>query len=169
MKDLTDFIFEAMGIKILKDLTVKYDGPSELFVQVPEKMGESDIQIYLDDTLLPKLPAEANQDAFGKNAKQITDAYFEYEKMEAANGTAQKADIEWDDHYDQSLNGTNMQVMRISEIKYVIVFDKFELENIDNDKETEEILYNLFNGLIGDDNKELPFTLSLNKDNINWK
>ena len=75
MKTLKDYIFETLDkSKVLKDLTVKYDGPSELFIQVPEKMGESDIQIYLDDTLLPKLPAEASQKAFGKNAKDITDA-----------------------------------------------------------------------------------------------
>ena len=167
MKDLADFIFEAMGNKVLKDLTVKYDGPDELFVQVPEKMGESDIQIYLDDTLLPKLPAEAKQKDFGKNTKQITDTYFEYEKMEAANGTSQKADIEWDDHYDQSMNGVNMQVMKISGLKYVIVFDKFELEDIEDD-EVKDTVYNLFNGLI-EDKDDIPFDLVLNADNITWK
>ena len=124
MKDLADFIFEAMGNKVLNDLTVKYDGPDELFVQVPEK-------------------------------------------MEAANGTSQKADIEWDDHYDQSMNGLNMEVMKISGLKYVIVFDKFELEDIEDD-EIKNTVYNLFNGLI-EDKDDIPFDLVLNEDNITWK
>ena len=86
--------------------------------------------------------------------------------MEAANGTSQKADIEWDDHYDQSMNGTNMQVMKISEIRYVVSFDKFELENTE-DGEVRDILYNLFNGLISE-NDDIPFELALNKDNISF-
>lgn len=165
MKNLQQYICEALNITVLQNLTIKYDGPDELFIQVPEKMGESDIQIYLDDTILNKLPAETSQDSFGKNAKQITDAYFEYEKMEAANGTSQKADILWDDHYNPSMNGVNMQVIKITGIKYVIVFDKFELDNVDDVKET---IYNLFNGLI-DNSNDIPFDLSLNEDNIEWK
>lgn len=165
MKNLQQYICEALDITVLQNLTIKYDGPDELFIQVPEKMGESDIQIYLDDTILNKLPAETSQDLFGKNAKQITDAYFEYEKMEAANGTSQKADILWDDHYNPSMNGVNMQVIKITGIKYVIVFDKFELDNVDDVKET---IYNLFNGLI-DNSNDIPFDLSLNEDNIEWK
>lgn len=167
MKNLQQYICEALDSVILRDLTVKYDCPDEVFVQVPEKMSESDIQIYLDDTLLEKLPAEANQDAFGKNTKQITDAYFEYEKMEAANGTSQKADVLWDDHYNPAMNGVNMQVIRISGLKYIIVFDKFELNDVE-DSEVKETIYNLFNGLIEDD-KDIPFDISLNEDNIEWK
>lgn len=167
MKNLQQYICEALDSVILRDLTVKYDCPDEVFVQVPEKMSESDIQIYLDDTLLEKLPAEANQDAFGKNAKEITDVYFEYEKMEAANGTSQKADVLWDDHYNPAMNGVNMQVIRISGLKYIIVFDKFELNDVE-DNEVKETIYNLFNGLIEDD-KDIPFDISLNEDNIEWK
>ena len=85
--------------------------------------------------------------------------------MEAANGTSQKADILWDDHYNPSMNGVNMQVIKITGIKYVIVFDKFELDNVDDVKET---IYNLFNGLI-DNSNDIPFDLSLNEDNIEWK
>ena len=74
---------------------------------------------------------------------------------------------EWDDHYDQSMNGVNMQVMKISGLKYVIVFDKFELEDIEDD-EVKDTVYNLFNGLI-EDKDDIPFDLVLNADNITWK
>ena len=74
---------------------------------------------------------------------------------------------EWDEHYDQSMNGVNMQVMKISGLKYVIVFDKFELEDIEDD-EIKNTVYNLFNGLI-EDKDDIPFDLVLNEDNITWK
>lgn len=162
-------INEAMGDVTLKELTVKYNGPDALYLQVPEKMGESDVQIYLDDTMLSKFPAETHQRDFGKNANYITDAYFEYESMEAANGTSQQADIVWDDHYNPSMNGTNMLVLRVKGIKYCVTFEKFELNNIGEEEENiKETVYNLFNGVIAD-SKELPFELTLNKENIDWK
>lgn len=166
MKTLNEYICEELGNKTLRNLTIKYDCPDEVFIQTPEQMGESDVQIYIDDTLLSKFPAEANQDEFGKNTSHITDEYFEYDRIEETNGISQKADIEWDDHYDQSMNGTNMHVLKISGLKYVIVFDRFELENVDDDN-VKETIYNFFNGLI--DDKELPFTVTLNEDNIKWK
>ena len=64
------------------------------------------------------------------------------------------------------MNGTNMHVLKISGLKYVIVFDRFELENVDDDN-VKETIYNFFNGLI--DDKELPFTVTLNEDNIKWE
>ena len=51
--------------------------------------------------------------------------------------------------------------------KYVIVFDKFELEDIEDD-EIKNTVYNLFNGLI-EDKDDIPFDLVLNEDNITWK
>ena len=171
MKSLVQMLNEALdGTQTLNSLEVKWDGPEDLFIQVPESYGESDIQIYLDDTLLSDMPIEADPKALGKNEKQVTDAYFEYEKMEASQGTSQKADIEWDEHYDQLMNGTNMNVMRIKGLKYCAMFDKFVLENAPEDEEEiRDILFSLFNGMAEDIKKDIPFELVLNKDNINWK
>ena len=171
MKGIIQYITEALeGTQVIRSLEVKWDGPDDLFTQVPESYGESDIQIYLDDTLLGEMPVEADEKALGKNAKEVTDVYFEYEKMEASQGTAQKADIEWDEHYDQSVNGTNMNVMHIHGLKYCAVFDKFTLEQAPEDEDgIRDILFNLFNGMAEDVKKDIPFELVLNKENINWK
>lgn len=170
MKTLSQYIIEAMGEEALRELTVKYNAPDEVFVQVPEKMSESDVQIYLDDTLLSNMPAEKDPKALGKNVREISDAYFEYEMMEATNGASQKADIVWDDHYDQSMNGINMHVLKITGLKYVIAFDKFYLEDVDltNEEEVRDLLFDLFNGLTEEDGL-VPFELVLNKENITWK
>ena len=171
MKDICTFIREALDdSQKLNGLEVKWDGPDDLFIQVPESYGESEIQIYLDDTLLGKMPLEADAKALGKNEDELTDVYFEYEKIEAAQGTSQKADIEWDDHYDQSVNGTNMKVMHIYGLKYCGMFEKFTLENASEDEsEIRDILFSLFDGMGQDVKDDIPFELSLNKDNITWK
>ena len=169
MKSLSNYITEAISNTIvLNKLEVKWNCPDELFIQVPESYGESDIQVYLDDTLLKQMPGEADSKALGKNERNITDEYFEYESMETTQGTSQKADIEWDDHYDSSLNSTSMNVVRIKGLKYVLVFDKFNLEDVE-DGDEKDILFDLFNGMSTDIEKDMPFELSLNKENINWK
>ena len=79
MKSLVQILNEALdGTQTLNSLEVKWDGPEDLFIQVPESYGESDIQIYMDDTLLPLMPVEADTKTLGKNEKNITDEYFEY-------------------------------------------------------------------------------------------
>ena len=171
MKSLVEHMYEALNdTTVLNKLEVKWDGPEEYFIQVPESYGESDIQIYLDDILLPQMPIENNIKALGKNEKELNDEYFEYESMEATQGTNQKADLEWDEQYDQSVNGTNMNVMRIKGIKYCIAFNKFTIEKkLDGDEATTDFLYDFFNGIGADTNDELPFEIVLNKDNISWK
>lgn len=171
MKTLIDTISEALkDTTVLNNLEVKWNGPDELFIQVPESYGESDIQIYMDDTLLAKMPIDDAAKALGKNFKELNDEYFAYESMEATQGTSQKADILWDDHYDQSMNGTNMNVMRIKGIKYCVSFNKFTIEEEMGDEEKiRDFLYELFNGMSVDTEKDLPFEITLNKDNIIWK
>ena len=171
MKTIAEIIKEELSDSTkLEKLVVKWDGPDELFIQVPESYGESDTQIYLDDTLLKKFPVETSEESMGKNFKEITDEYFEYESMEATQGTSQKADIEWDDHYDQSVNGTNMIVVRVRGIKYCVTFDKFTIEKkFDNDDEIREFLFDFFNGLGTDTEDKQPFEIVLNKENITWK
>ena len=57
MKTLKQFIKESL-IKeeneefSINNLVVRYDCPSSLFIQIPSKYSESDMQIYLDDELL---------------------------------------------------------------------------------------------------------------------
>ena len=91
--------------------------------------------------------------------------------MEASQGTSQRADIEWDEHYDSSTNGTNMVVMRIKGLKYCCTFDRFVLENIEDKEEDNirETLFNLFNGMSEDTKDDCPIELVLNKEDITWK
>lgn len=184
MKDLQDYILESLGIQTtpviealdeeetLKHVEIKFDGPRELYIQIPEAMSESDVQIYLDDTLLKNMPGEIDEKALGENFKLIEDAYFEYDRMEMTFGASQKADILWDDHYDQSLNATSMKILRIANLKYVLKFTEFKLklsEDDDSEDTIKEILFKLFNGVTVETNKEIPFEIKIDKNNITFE
>lgn len=159
MRSISSLLLEALDTTTLKDLNVIYIFEKDVYVQVPESMEESDIQTYLDDTLLPKLPPEieGSEKSLGKNVDNLVDVYFEYDRMETTSGSHQSATVEWDAHYDEEKNGGAMQVMRIKGMKYVISFDKFELKDVDESK-VKETLDNLFDGLMVDN--ELPEQLS---------
>ena len=86
----------------IKELEVKYDAPAEYYVEAPIKFSESDISIYLDDCFLNKLPGSFDlaKKFFGEaNANKISDAYFEYDRMEQAVGENPQVNLEWDSHY----------------------------------------------------------------------
>ena len=64
-----------------EDVKVGYDGPIEYYVQAPVNFSESDLQIYIEDELLPVLPGAVGNAAanFGVNASSISNRYIEYD------------------------------------------------------------------------------------------
>lgn len=165
MKDLRLYIIEKQNQQfIAKNLRVAYDAPEEVFLQVPKSYGESDIQIYMDDTMLDKLPAATHEKDLGKNAKELNDIFFEYDKLEPAQGKNDKADIEWDSHYDPQTADDELQIVRITNLKYVINFREFVLDGIENEDEAIKTIYSFFNGFTTD--IDLPFEFTLNEGNI---
>ena len=172
MKALEIFIKEALEEDIvIRHLIVKYKcgEKDDLYIQVPEKYSESDIQIYLDDTLLKDLPAEACAEELGKNHKEITDCYFEYDIIEPTTSSAQKADIPWDTNYDSSLNDTALTIMHIKNLKYVIQFDHFYLSDIDDKDKVKDNIEDLFKGLGKDCEENIPFKIDIISEDIEFK
>lgn len=166
MRNLSQYINEALEKSIIiKDLRIPIDFPENVFLQTPSNYGESDIMIYMDDTLLPKLPAETEKKTLGKNAKQLDDVYFEYDKLEPSMGKEQKADIEWDSHYDQNAD-EKLNIVRVTNLKYVMHFNQFELSNIEND-DVKQTIFTFFDNSIK--NIDFPLELTLNIDNIEYK
>ena len=151
----------------IRDLVIKMHAKDDLYIQVPEAMSESDIQIYLDDTLLKKLPPESSEESLGKNYSEISDCYFEYESIEPSMGYGQKADIAWDDKYDPSYNSTTLQVMHIKKLTYIVSFERFKMENVE-DGNTKDVILKLFNGMLDEQKDELPMTLTLTDKDISF-
>ena len=168
MKNLTQYIFEALTEKVYNSVKIQYDGPTDLFIQIPENYTESDIAIYLDDTLLPKLPgSDTNKTKFfGINAQYISDRYFQYDSITLSTSENPIINIEFDSHYNQNINtDTKLVVYQIKNLKYILQFDKFILKNI-NDKNINDIINSLFKATESNINNKYPIELSLNNANI---
>lgn len=176
MKALKQFIKESL-IKeeneefSIHNVVVRYDCPSNLFIQIPSKYSESDMQIYLDDELLDKLPGSMQlaKNFFGKNSDNITDTYFEYDSIAQAMGKDQKADLIWDEKYDNSINDSSeLIIYQISNLKYTIEFEKFSFDNTIDDTNVRETLENLLQTTVSNYINKYPIEISLNNSNITF-
>lgn len=176
MKALKQFIKESL-IKeeneefSIHNVVVRYDCPSNLFIQIPSKYSESDMQIYLDDELLDKLPGSMQlaKNFFGKNSDNITDTYFEYDSIAQAMGKDQKADLVWDEKYDNSINDSSeLIIYQISNLKYIIEFEKFSFDSTIDDTNVRETLENLLQTTVSNYINKYPIEISLNNSNITF-
>ena len=176
MKTLKQFIKESL-IKeeneefSIDNLVVRYDCPSSLFIQIPSKYSESDMQIYLDDELLDKLPGSSQlaKKFFGKNSENIIDAYFEYDSIAQAMGKDQKADMVWDEKYDSSVkDSSELTIYQISNLKYTIEFEKFSFDNTIDDTNVRETIENLLQTTVSNSINKYPIEISLNNSNITF-
>ena len=176
MKTLEQFIKESL-IKeeneyfSINNVVVRYDCPSSLFIQIPSKYSESDMQIYLDDKLLNKLPGstELAKKFFGKNSENIIDTYFEYNSISPAMGKEQKADLVWDEKYDSSIkDSSELTIYQISNLKYIIEFEKFLFDSTINDTNVRTTLENIFQTTVSNYLNQYPIEISLNNSNITF-
>lgn len=176
MKTLKQFIKESL-IKeeneefSIDNLAVRYDCPSSLFIQIPSKYSESDMQIYLDDELLDKLPGSSQlaKKFFGKNSENIIDAYFEYDSISQAMGKEQKADLVWDEKYDNNIkDSSELTIYQISNLKYIIEFEKFSFDNTIDDTNVRETIENLLQTTVSNSINKYPIEISLNNSNITF-
>ena len=176
MKALTHFIKESLLKEeneefSINNVIVRYDCPSSLFIQIPSKYSESDMQIYLDDELLDKLPASSQlaKKFFGKNSENIIDAYFEYDSISQAMGKEQKADLVWDDKYDSNIkDSSELTIYQISNLKYIIEFEKFSFDNTIDNTNVRETLENLLQTTVSNSINKYPIEISLNNSNITF-
>lgn len=155
MKKLIDRILEAFEssseeTKELKNLEIIYKGKDkDITIQVPDSYSEDDIRMYLDNISQDNMPIaeEYRGEIFGEdNAKEITDAYFEYDNLNVPNDSTSEPDIGWDKKFDvKSDKEVSLKLYILTNIKYIIEFAKFTLINTSEfevDKNLEKILKN---------------------------
>ena len=122
MKTLKQFICEAVDIYRLNEVEATYFiQPDEIILQVPETYSESDIQIYIDDKWLNKLPSSQDyaDNFFGINADSISDVHFEYDTFEHID-IEPKEYIEWDADYDSKTSNDDLKLeyFKLKNLKY---------------------------------------------------
>lgn len=168
MKSLKKFIKEQYETTKIQNVKAVFDiFPEEFYLNAPENYSESDLQIYLCDVLLKELPAD-NNDKFkkliGKNYDNINDAYFEYDKFEHLNEDIQEYSLKWDPYYDEK-NKSELNTFKLTKLKYIILFDEFEILSEGDIKET---LNNIFAQLDSSRINKYPVDIKYNPDKLEY-
>lgn len=173
MKSLQQFINEAYEMFRLNSVTVKYNvKPENFIIQAPETYQESDVQQYIDDKLLIDLPsgADHSEQFFGKNCDNIADVYFEYdgfEHIEKSHENGVNIDLEWDSKYNTSNEDEKLDLFELKNLKYVIVFDRFDILN-GNDDNIKKVLEEIFNATVSNNDNKYPIEITLDPKNIEY-
>lgn len=173
MKSLKQYISEVAadgGETTLNKVTVTFKFPEDTVIEAPVMYGIEDISIYLEDTLLPKLPGGEESDAsklFGDNIKNITDMYLNYDSFDNADGGA--ADIKWNRSYNPSKNSAEMKTVRMTGLSYIIEFSKFVISGITDKSDAADKMYDImeYAARNNDGDKETP-ALTIDKEDVKY-
>lgn len=177
MKSLTQYVKESYdkntNTVALRDLVIKYGGPSELSVVVPTSFSDDDVWIYLEDTMLSRLPGGKDAEStslFGTNDKNIVDTHFEIEEIVYDENTVTSGSqnmIEWDKSYNPKKNAEDMKTAKIKDISYIIEFSKFVMKGVTDDTFKDK-LDEIINNTISEQ-YDYPMKLSVNTADITYK
>lgn len=176
MRTLRNYILEGLlseelneNTVTLQNLQIPYNGPSNLYVQCPKTYNESDLQIYLEDTLLSKFPCGSDcecNDLFGDNIRNVNDVNFSWDKCDLVENSS-TYDIEWVKDYDKSVEEEDLGTIYISNIKYNLTFSQFILSGV-----TDETYEDKLNDIVDSstsDNYEYPFKISVNTSDLLYR
>ena len=174
MKTLTQYINESFDTFRVKDLVVKYNCcPNDDFIQfyVPVAYSEDNFMIYLGDLFFDELPAsdKFSKDEFGKNASNIYDVYFEYDRYE--KGVESYGDfIDWNKDIDKNHDPDKEEFsfVQVKGLRYVIAFDEFELKAEDS-SDIDNALSIIFKAANANDNNKYPLEITFDEKNISYK
>lgn len=171
MKTLKAYINEAIDIYRINEVIATYFvNPNKIILQCPSNYSESDIQIYIDDLWIDKLPSnkEYANKFFGVNADSIVDVHFEYDSFEHIDITPEDF-IEWDASYDaNNASGKDLNYFVIKNLKYIITFDKFDLTNVDDNNVKYE-LYKIFESANSNSINKYPIEIKFDRYSLVYR
>ena len=84
-------------------------------------------------------------------------------------GKNQKADIVWDEKYDSSIkDSSELTIYQISNLKYIIEFEKFLFDSTVNDDNVRQTFENILQTTVSNYINKYPIEISLNNSNITF-
>lgn len=174
MKSLKQYITEEYEQKSISNVKVIFDvKPEEFYIKAPTTYSESDVQIYIGDVLLKELPSENRKykNLLGKNLENINDAYFEYEKFEhMQDSDIDEFNLDWDKYYDEKVKEEDLDVFKITKLKYIILFDEFELldKSLNDSDDIKKTLDEIFHKLDSSNINKYPIDIEYNEDELEF-
>lgn len=172
MKSIITYIKEAIETYRLNSLEATYVvQPEEIILQAPETFQESDVQQYIDDRWLNQLPSsqDYSEKFFGANADNIIDVHFEYDTFEHID-LEPRDYIEWDVKYDvkKTKNDVKLDYFRITNLKYIIEFDRFDMVGVDDDTVKDKLI-ELFKTTESNKTNKYPIEIMFDEDSLNYR
>lgn len=171
MKRLKEYINESYKEYRLNEVDATYDCyPDVIYIEAPESYQESDIQQYMDDSWLNKMPSSQDyaNNFFGKNDENIYDVYFKYDKFEHITVSDNAKDIiKFNSRYasKQQMSNEKLDVFKITNLKFIIKFDRFDLTDVDENN-VKNILIDIFKTTESNDINKYPLTIKFNEDEL---
>lgn len=172
MKTLVQFLKEALDVYRLNEVVATYlVQPEEIIIQAPETYQENDIQAYMDDKWLVKLPSfeDYSEKFFGTNNESIIDVYFEYDTFEHID-IEPRDYIEWDPKLDSKKTDkdTKLDYFKITNLKYVISFDRFDLVGVDDDTVKDKLI-DIFKAAESNKVNKWPIEIMFDEENLEYR
>lgn len=173
MKSLKTYVTEQSNEITLRNLRAVYKGPVEFSMEVLKYYDESDIQIYIEDTLRTNgyLPGGADshkgERLFGSNEKNIIDAHPEFESVSYKTGS--ETDMPWDTSYshDPRNNDEEKKIAILKNISFILEFSEFTMRGV-TDETLDSKLYEILSQYADNGDKDAPLTFSLNEGDITY-
>lgn len=177
MKDIKTYILEKLVNEEyeeyrVNDVTVIYKAVKDpINLQAPSEYNESNIQQYITDLWLDKLPGGGDNSVkfFGENADNIYDVYFEYDNFEHIVDTNNIDYIEFDSHASSVdiTDDTKLDIFKLHHFKYIIKFEKFDLKDSD-DRHIKETLSQIFKAAESNSQNKYPIELKYNESELKY-
>lgn len=167
MKDIKKFIYESLTDISVTDLSVEFTvTPRELILEIPVGYSESDVQIYIGDKFIPGLPADNSNLLYrwGVNKDNITDAYFEYDTYDELDKVNEhEPTFTWDSSFDTEKKEAELMCVKITNLRYIIKFDKFDIKKEDTVSITDTI-NKIFKSFDSSAANKYPITITYNQE-----
>lgn len=173
MKGIREFIFERFDKKQLENVKVCYNIlPETIYVEAPTNYSESDLQIYINDVASNNMPSSSNNAnrLFGKNSQYIDDAYFEYDKFEHLNDSDPDdvtINIKWDKKYDEQKTEKDLNIFKITNMRYIILFSDFEIY-CENDDQIHETIDKIFKATDNDKVNDFEYSIKYDSEALEY-
>lgn len=154
MKSLVSYILEEYSkdirvnnLKVTWQVRDPENYKGEVLIQVPEDYSDDDIDNYLNDLLLEKMPSNKDlaEQFFNVNKDNIIDARFEYDHKGCMRENKNHVTFEYDSNIDNKQKGSDDNLVRYTFIglKFIMEFDYFDVINIEDDG-LQDDLFNIF-------------------------
>ena len=154
----------------INEITATYNAKDKnICIEAPAEFNESDIQQYINDMWLEKMPSGTDYSAkfFGKNNDSIYDIYFEYDNFEHLTTKPSGKYIEFDSSLSprEIVEDDKLDYFKLHNLRYIIKFDRFDLQDAKSDN-IKETLIKIFKSAESNSYNKWPIDIVFDEKNF---